>query len=37
VTWALEHAEVEEAHPRMARVSGIREAPSAIAGLARSA
>jgi putative hydrolase of the HAD superfamily len=37
VTWALEHAEVEESHPRMARVRGIREAPSAIAGLARSA
>jgi putative hydrolase of the HAD superfamily len=37
VTWALEHAEVEETHPRMARVRGIREAPSAIADLARSA
>ena len=30
VTWALEHAEVDEGHPRLARVSGIREAPAAI-------
>ena len=37
VTWALEHAEVEESHPRLARVGGIREAPAAIADLARSA
>ena len=37
VTWALEHAEVEESHPRLARISGICEAPAAIADLARSA
>jgi putative hydrolase of the HAD superfamily len=37
VTWALELAEVEESHPRMARIAGIREAPAAIADLARSA
>ena len=35
VTWALEHAEVEESHPRLARVSDIREAPSAVAALAQ--
>jgi putative hydrolase of the HAD superfamily len=35
VTWALEHAEVEQSHPRMARVARIRDAPSAIAELAR--
>ena len=35
VTWALERAEVAE-HPRLARVADIREAPAAIAGLARS-
>ena len=34
VTWALEHAEISEAHPRLARVTGIREAPAAIAALA---
>jgi putative hydrolase of the HAD superfamily len=33
VTWALEHAEVEESHPRLARVTDIREAPSAVAAL----
>jgi putative hydrolase of the HAD superfamily len=36
VTWALERAEVAE-HPRLARVADIREAPAAIAELARSA
>ena len=35
VTWALERAEVAE-HPRLARVADIREAPAAIAELARS-
>lgn len=35
VTWALEHAELEESHPRLARVTEIREAPLAIAGLER--
>ncbi len=34
VTWALEHAEVELGHPRMAGVTGIREAPAAIAAIA---
>ncbi|MCC6830521.1 MAG: HAD family hydrolase [Thermoleophilia bacterium] len=33
VTWALEHAEVELGHPRMAGVAGIREVPDAIAAL----
>jgi putative hydrolase of the HAD superfamily len=33
VTWALEHAELEESHPRLARVTEIREAPAAIAVL----
>jgi putative hydrolase of the HAD superfamily len=37
VTWALEHAEVEDSHPRLARINRIREAPAAIADLARSA
>ena len=37
VTWALEDAEVEESHPRLARIAGIREAPAAFADLARSA
>lgn len=37
VTWALEHAEVDQSHPRMARVEAIREAPSAIDALARGA
>ena len=27
VTWALEHAEIEEAHPRLARVAGFRRGP----------
>ena len=36
VTWAHEHAELEESHPRFARVAGIREAPAAIADLARA-
>ena len=35
VTWALEHAEVSDSHPRLARVGAIREAPAAIAALAR--
>jgi hypothetical protein len=34
VTWALEHAEVEIGHPRMAGVAGIREVPAAIAAIA---
>ena len=33
VTWALEHAELEESHPRLARVTEIRQAPAAIAVL----
>ncbi len=37
VTWALEHAEIADGHPRLARVSGIREAPAAIAALAQAA
>ena len=37
VTWALELAEIEEAHPRMARVSGFGQVPAAIADLAGSA
>jgi len=37
VTWALELAEVEESHPRMTRIAGIREAPAAIVDLAGSA
>jgi putative hydrolase of the HAD superfamily len=32
VTWALEHAEVE-AHPRLAHVETIRQAPGAVAAL----
>ena len=35
ITWAVEHAELEETHPRLARVTQMREAPSAIAGLNR--
>ena len=31
VTWALEQAELDTSHPRLARVTEIREAPSAIA------
>ena len=34
VTWALEHAEMEESHPRLARVTDIREAPAALDALA---
>lgn len=34
VTWALEHAEIAEGHPRLARVTASREAPAAIAALA---
>jgi putative hydrolase of the HAD superfamily len=37
VTWALEHAEIADGHPRLARVAGIREAPAAIAALALGA
>jgi putative hydrolase of the HAD superfamily len=37
VTWALEHAELEVTHPRLAQVSGIREAPAAIAALGNGA
>jgi putative hydrolase of the HAD superfamily len=37
VTWALEHAEIADGHPRLARVTGIREAPAAIAALAQAA
>ena len=37
VTWALELAEIEEAHPRMARVDGFGQVPAAIADLAGSA
>jgi len=33
VTWALEHAEVELGHPRMAGVAGIRQVPEAITAL----
>lgn len=35
VTWALEHAEVSDSHPRLERVGAIHEAPAAIAALAR--
>lgn len=31
VTWELERAEIDEAHPRLARVREIRQAPAAIA------
>jgi putative hydrolase of the HAD superfamily len=37
VTWALEHAEIADGHPRLARVTGIREAPAAIDALALGA
>jgi putative hydrolase of the HAD superfamily len=37
VTWALEHAEVEEAHPRLAQVTEIREAPAALDRMAAAA
>jgi putative hydrolase of the HAD superfamily len=33
VTWDLEHAEIDEGHPRLARVREIREAPAAVATL----
>ena len=36
-TWELEHAEVDEAHPRLARVREIRQAPAAIAALSQDA
>jgi putative hydrolase of the HAD superfamily len=34
VTWALETAELEESHPRLAQVTEIRQAPAALDGLA---
>jgi putative hydrolase of the HAD superfamily len=37
ITWELEHAEVDEGHPRLARVREIREAPAAVAALSESA
>jgi putative hydrolase of the HAD superfamily len=37
VTWAMEHAEVDDAHPRLARVESIREAPGAIARFGKAA
>ena len=37
VTWALEHAEIADGHPRLARVAGIREAPAAIDALSLAA
>jgi putative hydrolase of the HAD superfamily len=37
VTWALEHAEVEESHPRMATVGRFPEIPGAIDALAQTA
>jgi putative hydrolase of the HAD superfamily len=37
ITWELEHAEIDEAHPRLARVREIREAPAAVALLSESA
>jgi putative hydrolase of the HAD superfamily len=37
VTWALEHAEIADGHPRLARVAQIREAPAAIDALATAA
>ena len=33
LTWALEHAEVDGAHPRLVRVDAITEVPAAIDGL----
>jgi putative hydrolase of the HAD superfamily len=33
VTWAVEHAELDASHPRLARVTEIREAPEAIDAL----
>ena len=37
VTWELELAEVDESHPRLARVREIREAPAAVAALSAAA
>jgi putative hydrolase of the HAD superfamily len=37
VTWEFEHAEVDESHPRLARVREIREAPAAVAALSEHA
>jgi putative hydrolase of the HAD superfamily len=37
VTWDLEHAEVDESHPRLARVREIRHAPAAIMALSQDA
>lgn len=37
VTWAVEHAEIDEAHPRLARIQTIRDAPSAITALEEAA
>ena len=34
VTWAMEHAEVDDAHPRLDRVGSIRDVPAAVAALA---
>ena len=33
VTWAMEHAEIDEAHPRLGRVGSIGEVPRAVAAL----
>ncbi len=37
VTWEFERAEVDESHPRLARVREIREAPAAVAALSGTA
>jgi putative hydrolase of the HAD superfamily len=37
MTWALETAELEESHPRLAQVTEIRQAPAALDGLAAAA
>ncbi len=37
VTWAFEQAEVDESHPRLARIREIREAPAAVAALSGGA
>ncbi len=34
VTWAMEHAEVDDTHPRLDRVGSIRDVPAAVAALA---
>jgi putative hydrolase of the HAD superfamily len=34
VTWSMEHAELEEDHPRLAQISRFREVPAAVATLA---